>query len=261
MRRFICEANISTPANSSRAGFPRFSRVTTRRRSASGHLRAAASELAEWIASPDHPLTPRVMVNRIWQQLVGHGLVRTPDNFGKLGEPPTHPELLDHLASRFIESGWSVKQLVRAIVLSSTFRQSSLVAPEVAKTDPDNRLLNRMNRRRLRYEELRDAIHQISGQLAPGTMSRPGDDDDDLVLRTIYQPVNRKSANLTAAMFDFPDPKAIVADRAETTTAPQALFLMNNQARCGFSRADRSNGWQRESETRAAKTNACRGCG
>ena len=107
------------------------------------------------------------MVNRIWQQLIGRGLVRTPDNFGRLGEPPTHPELLDHLAQRFVDSGWSVKQLVRDIVLSATFRQSSLVAPDVAAADPDNRLLGRMNRRRLTYEELRDTLHFVGGRLAP----------------------------------------------------------------------------------------------
>ena len=186
-------------------------------------------ELAEWITSPDHPLTARVMVNRIWQQVIGEGLVRTPDNFGRLGESPTHPELLDHLTHRFVTSGWSVKELVRAIVLSATFRQSSLVAQDAARSDPDNRLLTRMNRRRLTYEELRDTVLFVSGQLALNGDAAIESEDNHTKPRTIFEPVNRKSANLTAAMFDFPDPKSIIAQRAETTTAPQALFLMNNQ--------------------------------
>ncbi|MFO1094435.1 MAG: PSD1 and planctomycete cytochrome C domain-containing protein [Planctomycetaceae bacterium] len=184
-------------------------------------------ELAEWITSPDHPLTPRVMVNRIWQHLFGQGLVRTPDNFGRLGEPPTHPELLDHLAHRFVSSGWSVKQLVRAIALSATYRQSSIVSPDVAHADPDNRLLGHMNRRRLTYEELRDALSFVAGRLASGTQSSTVGLADESV-RTIYEPVDRRQTNVTAAMFDAPDPKAIVPIRAETTTAPQALFLLNN---------------------------------
>lgn len=184
-------------------------------------------ELAEWITSPDHPLTARVMVNRVWQQVIGRGLVRTPDNFGRLGEPPTHPELLDHLSQRFVDSGWSVKQLVRDLVLSATFRQSSLVVPAVAAADPDNRLLGRMNRRRLTYEELRDTLHQAGGQVVPATQSRLASSDAAHRLRTVYEPVDRRETNVTAAMFDGADPKTIVAVRAETTTAPQALFLMN----------------------------------
>lgn len=185
-------------------------------------------ELAEWLTAPDHPLTPRVMVNRIWQQLFGQGLVRTPDNFGRLGETPTHPELLDHLAHRFVASGWSVKQLVRAIVLSATFRQSSIVPPEIAASDPDNRRLDRMQRRRLTYEELRDTLLFVSGRLAPGSFSTDSLESGAAVRRTIYEPVDRRTSNAIAAIFDFPDPKTIVPRRAETTTAPQALFLMND---------------------------------
>src|SRR5207248_2056498 len=114
-------------------------------------------ELARWVAGADNPLTARVLVNRVWQHLVGEGLVRTPDNFGRLGEPPTHPELLDHLARRFVAGGWSVKRLIREIVLSSTYRQASFARQEVVQIDPQNRLLGRMNRKRLRYESLRDS--------------------------------------------------------------------------------------------------------
>jgi hypothetical protein len=184
-------------------------------------------ELAEWITSADHPLTARVMVNRVWQHVIGRALVRTPDNFGRLGEPPTHPEMLDHLTRRFVDSGWSVKRLVRDIVLSATFRQSSLVAPEVAMSDPDNRWLGRMNRRRLTYEQLRDTLHLVGGLLAPGDQGSLASPDSELRLRTVYEPVDRRETNVTAATFDGADSKTIVAARAETTTAPQALFLMN----------------------------------
>ena len=130
-------------------------------------------------------------------------------------------------AHRFVSSGWSVKQLVRAIALSATYRQSSIVSPDVAHADPDNRLLGHMNRRRLTYEELRDALSFFAGRLASGTQSSTVGLADDSV-RTIYEPVDRRQTNVTAAMFDAPDPKAIVPIRAETTTAPQALFVMND---------------------------------
>ena len=180
-------------------------------------------ELAKWITSPDNPLTARVEVNRIWQRLIGHGLVRSPDNFGRLAEPPTHPELLDHLAHRFVASGWSTKQLIRAIVLSSTFQQASAASPELAKNDPDNTYLARMNRHRLTYEELRDSLLKVGDRLAAGPQAAKGTE-----ARTIYLPLERRRPNDTAAIFDGPDPKAIVSVRSESTTAPQALFLMNN---------------------------------
>jgi hypothetical protein len=185
-------------------------------------------ELAEWIAEADNPLTARVMVNRLWQQLIGRGLVRTPDNFGRLGERPTHPELLDHLAHRFIESGWSIKSSVRQIVLSSTFRQSSFVSLASAQADPDNQTIGRMNRRRLTYEELRDSLMLLGGKLAVGAKGSQSPAQGGAEWRTIYEPLQRRQANVTAAIFDGPDPKAIVPVRAETTTAPQALYLMNN---------------------------------
>jgi hypothetical protein len=181
-------------------------------------------ELAEWIASADNPLTARVMVNRIWQQLIGRGLVRSIDNFGKLGDRPTHPELLDHLAHRFVAGKWSVKKLVREIMLSATYQQSSFVSAEVAKADPDNQLIGRMNRHRLTYEELRDSLLVAAGKLSSG--GSPVKDGTER--RTIYEPLDRRKTNVIAAMFDGPDTKAIVPARAETTTAPQALFLMNN---------------------------------
>ena len=177
-------------------------------------------ELAEWIASAENPLTARVMVNRIWQQMIGRAIVRSSDNFGKLGDQPTHPELLDHLARRFIDSGWSVKRVIRDIALSATFRQASLTSPDVARKDPDNAALSHMNRRRLTYEEFRDTLLQLG--------DRDVDASNKLGWRTMYTPQDRRKTDLTAAMFDGPDSKAIVPTRAETTTAQQALFLMNN---------------------------------
>jgi len=185
-------------------------------------------ELAEWIASADNPLTARVMVNRVWQQLIGRGLVRSPDNFGKLGERPTHPELLDHLAQRFIASGWSVKQLVRETVLSATFRQASFVSAEEARLDPDNAAIGHMNRRRLTYEELRDALLRLGRTTSLDAPSTPATATTEMPRRTMYEALDRRKTDVTAAIFDGPDSKAIVPVRAETTTAPQALFLMNN---------------------------------
>lgn len=184
-------------------------------------------ELAEWIASPENPLTARVMVNRVWQQMIGRALVRSPDNFGRIGETPTHPELLDHLARRFVDSGWSTKKLIRAIALSSTFRQASMVDAEIARTDPDNRLINRMNRRRLTYEELRDSLLRLAN---PDTEARSANEASGMgsLRRTMFEPLDRRKVDVTAAMFDGPDSKSIVPTRVESTTAPQALFLLNN---------------------------------
>ena len=185
-------------------------------------------ELAEWIVSADNPLTARVMVNRIWQQMIGRGLVRSPDNFGRLGERPTHPELLDHLSVRFIRSGWSVKSLVRDIALSATFRQATFAAPEATRADPDNLAISHMNRRRLTYEELRDSLLQLSNRLAEDVNAVQRPTTDDACRRTMFEPLDRRKTDVTAGIFDGPDSKAIVPVRTESTTAPQALFLMNN---------------------------------
>ncbi len=181
-------------------------------------------ELARWIASPDNPLTARVQANRVWQHLFGEGLVRTPDNFGRLGESPTHPELLDHLATRLIADGWSVKKLIRAIVLTDAYQRSSFPGSDLLRADPDNLLVGRMNRKRLTYESFRDSLLFVSGQLdlaadAPPTTPR----------RTMFGPVERARGDDMRALFDGPDPKGIVPERADSTTAPQALFLLNNK--------------------------------
>ena len=139
-----------------------------------GSPRAAAGcDWPDWLARPDNPLTARVMVNRIWQHHFGEGLVRTPNDFGERGERPTNPELLDWLAARFVESGWSVKAMHRLIMLSSAYQQSSRAGAQALAADPENRLFGRMNRRRLEAEAIRDSLLAVAGRL-DATMRRAG---------------------------------------------------------------------------------------
>jgi hypothetical protein len=181
-------------------------------------------ELARWIATPDHPLTSRVMANRVWQHLFGDGLVRSSGNFGKLGEKPTHPELLDHLATRLVEQGWSVKKLIREIMLTKAYQQSSFGSVETVKADPANLLVGRMGRKRLTYESIRDSMLFVSGQLILTEAPPAGSP-----VRAMFEPLERNKNNDMMAMFDGPDPKSIIPERSDTTTAPQALFMMNNK--------------------------------
>src|SRR6185369_17565030 len=122
-------------------------------------------ELARWIAAEENPLTARVIVNRLWQWHFGEGLVRTPNNFGLAGEAPTHPELLDYLAKRFVENGWSIKSMHRMLMLSSLYQSDSTVTAEAGRVDPANRLWSRFQRRRLTVEEMRDTWLSLSGSL------------------------------------------------------------------------------------------------
>ena len=193
-------------------------------------------ELAAWLASPRNPLTARVLVNRAWHWLFGAGLARTPDNFGTTGEAPSHPELLDVLALRFVEDGWSVKSLVRRIVLSRTYRLSAGDDPKARAIDPENRLLWRANRRRLDAECLRDTILFVSGRLDPamGGPSFPTDLAADYGFeqtgrrRSVYVPVFRNALPELFEVFDFADPSLVVGRRDASTVAPQALFLLNH---------------------------------
>ncbi len=189
-------------------------------------------ELARWIASPDHPLTARVMVNRLWQYHFGQGIVRTANNFGKLGEPPTHPELLDWLADRFVKEGWSVKAMHRLILLSATYRQSSVTDPEALRRDPDNRLFGRANSRRLEAEELRDALLAVTGKLdrAPGGLAFA---DLATPRRSVYLRTVRSDRTGFRFLFDAPDPENSVDQRTVSTVAPQALFLLNHPFAAG----------------------------
>jgi hypothetical protein len=190
-------------------------------------------QLAEWITHPDHPLTARVMANRVWHWLFGAGLVRSVDNFGTTGDPPSHPELLDHLASRFMADGWSLKKMVRSIVLSKTYGQASGVAHPA---DPDNRLLSHANRRRLDAECIRDAMLVAGNNLDIGGYGGPGfgkaESDysftTDARVRSLYLPVLRNVADPCLEVFDRADPSRVVGARDTSTVAPQALFLLNN---------------------------------
>jgi len=213
-------------------------------------------QLADWLADRRNPLTARVMVNRIWQKLFGEGIVRSVDYFGTRGETPSHPELLDHLATRFMRNGWSQKQLIRALVLSRTYRLSSTNDATAMQVDPDNRLLWRMNRQRLDAEAIRDSLLAVSGELitshgGPALVLEEVENCGALVqqgvnppnyshrkprageefVRTIYLPVMRTSTATNDRIrthFDFVNPAQIAGQRSQTVVPTQALFVMNN---------------------------------
>ncbi|MBY0456550.1 MAG: DUF1553 domain-containing protein, partial [Gemmataceae bacterium] len=219
-------------------------------------------ELAEWIASPDNPLTARVFANRVWHWLFGAGLVRTVDNFGTTGERPSHPELLDHLALTF-QQKWSVKGLVRYVVLSRTYRQSSetrnaefgtrsesllavggglaafiphseLRAPHLV--DPENRLFGRANRRRLEAEAIRDTVLVVSGKLDltrggptfPMSLAADYGHKSTATRRSVYLPQFRNALPEMLEVFDLADTSTATGKRNAGTIAPQALFMMNH---------------------------------
>ena len=185
-------------------------------------------ELARAIASRDNPLTARVAVNRVWMHHFGVGLVDTPSNFGLNGSKPSHPELLDDLAVRFMENGWSTKWLHREIMLSSTYQQSATPSQD-ASLDPDNRLLSHFNRRRLGAEAFRDAVLAVSGRLDESIGGPSGDADDvNFSRRTIYASVSRHKLSDTLQTFDFPDPAIHCEKRANTTTPLQQMFVLNS---------------------------------
>jgi hypothetical protein len=186
-------------------------------------------ELARAIASPENPLTARVIVNRVWERHFGRGLVATPSNFGRLGERPSHPELLDHLASRFIASGWSIKALHRTIMLSATYQLDSASDARAAAVDPENTLMWRANRRRLEVESWRDAMLAISGELDT-TVGGPSAElsNPENHRRTLYGAVSRHNLDGLLRLFDFPDPN-ITSDKRTVTTVPlQQLFVLNS---------------------------------
>ena len=187
-------------------------------------------ELAKQIVSPDNPLTARVFVNRVWGLLNGAPLVQTTSDFGLQSEPPTHPLLLDWLAADFMENGWSIKHLVRSIVTSATFRQSTDDRVAAATLDPENRLLWRARRRHLSIEEIRDSMLVASHQLDPRMHGRPADlweKDDYTHRRSIYGYINRFNLDPTLRVFSFPTPMQTQPMRDESIVAPQALFTMN----------------------------------
>jgi mono/diheme cytochrome c family protein len=186
-------------------------------------------ELAETIASPDNPLTARVIVNRVWQQHFGYGLVRTPSNFGSQGDRPSHPELLDYLAGRFVHERWSLKKLHREIMLTAVYALSDDYSSRNYAEDPDNRLLWRYNRRRLDAESLRDSLLYVSGKLdlqAGGPAVRL---DKRNNRRTVYAYISRRQLDPMLALFDFPNPNSTSEQRLQTTVPLQKLFFMNSQ--------------------------------
>jgi hypothetical protein len=193
-------------------------------------------ELANWIASPQNPLTARVYANRVWGWLMGRGLVASPNNFGTTGFAPSHPELLDFLAVRLVENGWSTKDLVRLIVLSDAYKRSVADDSENESTDPDNQFYWRAQQRRLTVEMLRDSMLMASGELdltRGGKTIRDGTAADysykhEGSRRSVYQPVLRNSLPPLFEVFDFADPSASIGKRPRSTVATQALALRNN---------------------------------
>jgi len=187
-------------------------------------------ELAQAITSPSNPLTPRVFANRVWMHHFGEPLVASPSDFGLRTSPPTHPELLDYLATALVDSGWSLKKLHRLIVLSSTYQQSSADRPEYRQADPDNRLLWRMNRRRLDLESMRDTLLSRSGRLESTMYGRPVNMAGDAGnrRRTVYGLVDRQSLPGIFRTFDFASPDQSTERRPFTTVPQQALFGMNS---------------------------------
>jgi hypothetical protein len=200
-------------------------------------------ELARWLTRPEHPLTARVMVNRIWQHHFGKGIVATPSNFGLRGDEPTHPELLDWLAARFVESGWSVKALHRLILSSKTYRLSSAFDAANAQRDPGNRLYWRFDRRRLEAEAIRDALMAASGDLDlsfPGphpfptaekwtwTQHAPFKEVYPSSHRSVYLMTQRLQRHPFLGLFDEPDTNTSTEARSSSTVPLQALYLLNN---------------------------------
>ncbi len=212
---------------------------------AKGETTGQRLAFARWLTSRDHPLTARVYVNRAWQHLFGTGIVATPDNFGKMGAPPTHPELLDWLAVDFMENGWSVKHLLRTIMTSSVYRQSTKVAGPGEKTDPDNHLLWRMNMKRLEAEAIRDGVLSASGHLDPTVGGPPVklktriDGLQDLVesdstpnakrRRSLYIMSRRNYPYHFLQVFDFPTIQVNCNRRSASATPLQSLALLNDE--------------------------------
>lgn len=216
-------------------------------------------QLAEWITSPNNPLTPRVAVNRVWHWLIGQGIVDTVDNFGTTGSKPSHPELLDHLARRFVEEGWDMKRLIRSIVTSRTYQLASTVPNEAAKTlDPENKLCWRGKSRRLQAEEIRDAMLLVAGRLRTepqigttmakhfvgakvdiglGKKRSKGEVVTDDVCRSVYLPLPRNTPPEMLELFDLPDGTVVQGVRESTNVPSQSLYLLNNQTVAGHAGA------------------------
>ena len=240
------------------------------------HTSESRKELALWLTRPDHPLTARVMINRIWQWHFGRGIVATPNDFGQMGIPPTHPELLDWLAIEFVARGWSIKSMHRLIMTSRTYRQSSsFYTKKHGRIDPDNTLLWRMNRRRLEGEAIWDAIHSVAGTINPVIGGRPvmppllaeeltnksnwveSQIPSQHTRRGLYIIVRRNFNFPLFDLFDAPVRAVSCSGRDVSTVAPQALWLLNNhlgfkQAKHFAARLVREAGQEAEAQVRRA---------
>jgi len=218
------------PSNRGRAVSRRFLTVLDPSQTPFAKEGSGRLELAERIVDPRNPLTARVFVNRVWGMLIGSHLVDTPSDFGLQGSGPSHPELLDWLAADFVSNGWSVKRLVRQIVTSRTYQQSSRQREQMAAIDPQNRWLWRANRKRLSIEAIRDSMLAVSGNLDRTPGGRPSQlwGDKYTRRRTIYGYINRFNLDPTLRAFDFPAPMQTHPARDESIVAPQALFTLNS---------------------------------
>jgi hypothetical protein len=228
-----CEPRVFLRGNPNNLGEPvsrHFLMVLAGATPAAFHEGSGRLELARAIVDPRNPLTARVLVNRVWLHHFGAGLVRTPSDFGLRSEPPTHPELLDYLAATFMENGWSIKKLHRAILRSRAYQQQSNDRPEGRAADPENALLWRMNRQRLDFEATRDALLAVAGRLERkvGGPSVRDITAPSATRRTLYGFLDRLNVPGLYRTFDFPSPDASSPQRDTTTVTPQSLFLMNN---------------------------------
>ena len=210
----------------------RFPRILTAAQSPLFKKGSGRLELAAAVTNVDNPLTARVIVNRLWLHHFGRALVRSPNNFGTLGEKPTHPRLLDWLAVELNESGWSLKRLHRLIVLSATYRMSSTYDAHNFAIDGDNRLIWRSNPRRVDVESWRDALLSVTGELESRFGGEPTTALSKSRRRTLYGAISRNGdvfeSDMFLRLFDFPVPRASRAKRTTTTVPQQYLFLMNN---------------------------------
>ena len=187
---------------------------------------AGRSELAESILDAKNPLTARVIVNRLWHHTFGIGIVATPDNFGQLGELPSHPELLDYLANQFVREGWSIKKMLRLLTTSRTFQLGTEPTVNASEVDPTNRLLSHANLRRLEAEVIRDSLLMVAGRLDLSPFGEPVDGTGDR--RSVYVSVLRNNPDPLLAVFDAPIPTSTTGQRHVTNVPAQALSLMNS---------------------------------
>ncbi len=240
--RVLLRGEVEKPAQTVRRGF-----LQVLPGGGPAQIRAGQSgrrELAEWLTARENPLTARVMANRVWLKLFGDGIVRSPNNWGLTGEAPTHPELLDHLAQEFVNHDWSVKHLIKTIVLSKTYQRGSQGNPTAFEKDPDNKLLWRMSPRPMDAEVLRDSILALGGgldlkrpygsQVAEVGDARVGRGfnrsrfPSDIRYRSAYLPILRDDLPEALGLFDFADPNISKPKREATNVPAQSLFLMNS---------------------------------